>query len=98
MDPATIAASLVALLAPFLKKAAEEFAGEAGKGAASFVQDKAKALWQRLRGSFSGDGSAVERLDRFAHDPEAHKDEVETQIADKLARDKPLQDELAAVL
>ena len=49
MDPATIAASLVALLAPFLKKAAEEFAGEAGKGAASFVQDKAKALWQRLR-------------------------------------------------
>ena len=32
MDPATIAASADALLAPYLKKAAEEFAGEAGKG------------------------------------------------------------------
>jgi hypothetical protein len=98
MDPATIAASLVALLAPYLKKAAEEFAGEVGKGAASFVQEKAKALWQRLRGSFSGDGSAAELLDRFADDPDAHKDEVEAQVAGKLARDKPLQDELAAGL
>jgi hypothetical protein len=98
MDPATIAASVVALLAPYLKKAAEEFAGEGGKGAATFVQEKAKALWQRLRAGFAGDAPAVETLDRFAADPDAHKDEVEAQVAGKLAHDRPLQDELAAAL
>jgi hypothetical protein len=98
MDPVTIAASVVALLTPYLKKAAEEFAGAAGKSAASFVQGKAKILWQRLRAGFAGDAPAVESLDQFATDPDTHKDEVEAQIAAKLARDKPLQDELAAAI
>src|SRR5438309_1809452 len=63
MDPATIGASVVALLVPYLKKAAEEFAGEAGKGAATFVKEKAQALWHRLRAGFAGDASALEVLD-----------------------------------
>ncbi len=98
MEPATIAASLVALLAPYLKKAAEEFAGEAGKGVATFVQEKAKALWERLRAGFAGNAPAIQVLDRFAADPDAHRDEVEVQLAGKLAQDRPLQEELAATL
>ncbi len=98
MDPATIAASAVALLAPYLKKAAEEFAGEAGKGAATLVKEKAQALWQRLSAGFAGDAAAVEVLDRFAADPDAHKDEFEKKMAGKLAEDRPLRDEFAAAL
>jgi hypothetical protein len=105
MDPATIAASVVALLVPYLKKATEEFAGEAGKfageagkGAALFVQEKAKALCERLRSKFASDTPAVETFNRFASDPDAHKGEMETQLASKLIDDKPLQDELAAAL
>jgi hypothetical protein len=98
MDPATIAAGTVTLLVPFFKKAAEALAGEAGKSAAAFVQEKAAILWHRLRASFADDVPAIETLDRFAGDPDAHKDEVEAQVAAKLAGDNPLKDEFAAVL
>lgn len=98
MEPATIAAGVVALLAPYMKKAVEGFAGEAGKGAASLVQERAKALWQRLRAGFAGDAPAVETLDRFAADPDAHINAAEAQIAAKLAQDGLLRDELAAAL
>jgi hypothetical protein len=46
MDPASIGAGVVAFLVPYLKKSAEEFAGEAGKTA----HDKAKVPWQKIRG------------------------------------------------
>jgi hypothetical protein len=98
MDPTTIAASVVTLLVPYLKKAAEAFAGEAGKTAATFVQEKAATIWRRLRARFAGDEQAVEALNQFAGDPDAHKEEVEAQVAAKLADDKSLQDEFAAII
>ncbi|MDA9396263.1 hypothetical protein WN73_37750 [Bradyrhizobium sp. CCBAU 45394] len=98
MEPSVIAASVVALLTPYLKKAAEEFAGEAGKGAATFVQEKAKAIWERLRKAFSADPSATAALNRFEADPNAAKDEAEAQIASQIARDNGLQTELAAAI
>jgi hypothetical protein len=98
MDPSTVAASLVTLLAPYLGKAAMEFAGEAGKQAQTFVQERAKALWERLRLAFADDAHSAETLDRFASDPDTHKEEVEARVADRLTRDKPLQDELATGL
>jgi hypothetical protein len=98
MDPVTIAASLTALLAPYLQKAAEEFAGGVGKGAATFVQQKAGAIWHRLRSAFAGDAPAAEVLDKFEADPAAHKDTIEVQFAAKLKQDEPLMRELAAAI
>ena len=98
MDPATIAASVIALLAPYLQKATEAFAGEAGKGAASFVQEKAKAIWNRLRDSAASDPPAAEALERFAADPDVHRNEAEARMVAQLTRDKTLLDELAGTL
>ena len=98
MEPSVIAASVVALLTPYLKKAAEAFAGEAGKGAVTFVQEKAKAIWERLRKASGPDPSATAALDRFEADPDAGKNEAETQIANQIAQDNSLQTELAAVI
>jgi D-alanyl-D-alanine carboxypeptidase len=94
MDPATIAASAAALLAPYLKKAAEDFVGEAGK----YVQEKAKVLWQKLRSKLDGDPPAKEVLDRFEADPVAHGEAFQAKLEEKVAQDPPLSDELSSEL
>jgi hypothetical protein len=94
MDPASIAAALGALLAPYLKKVAEDFAGEAGK----YVQGRAKALWVRLRARLSGDPRAKEALDHFEADPEGRKAEFEEVVGSRVAGDASLRDELAAAI
>jgi hypothetical protein len=94
MDPATIAASVAALLAPYLKKAGEDFVGEAGK----FVQDKAKVLWQKLRAKLDGDPQGKIVLDNFEEDPKANGEAFTTKIEEKVASDKALSDELSADL
>jgi hypothetical protein len=94
MDPATIAASVGALLLPYLKKIGEDFVGEAG----SYVQDKAKILWQKLRAKLDGDPPAKEVLDRFEKDPVTHAADFQTKIQEKVAADKPLADEISADL
>lgn len=92
MDPATIAASAAALLAPYLKKAGEAFVGEAGK----FVHDKAKVLWQKLRAKLDGDPPAKVVLDRFEKNPDAHGDEFKAKIEEKVTADEPLGNEISA--
>jgi hypothetical protein len=94
MDPVSIAAAVGALLAPYFKKAAEDFVGEAGK----YVQGKAKALWERLRAKFEGDPPAKEALGRFEADPDAARPAFEAQVAKKVAADAALRDELAQAL
>lgn len=94
MDPATIAASAAALLAPYLKKAAEDFVGEAG----NYVQEKAKLLWQKLRAKLDGDPPAKEALDRFEADPGAHGEAFQAKLEEKIAQDPPLSDELSSEL
>jgi hypothetical protein len=94
MDPATIAASVGALLLPYLKKIGEDFVGEAG----SYVQEKAKLLWQKLRARLDGDPSAKEVLDRYETDPVTHGTKFQTTIQEKFAADKPLSDEISAQL
>jgi hypothetical protein len=94
MDPATIAASIAALLAPYLKKAGEDLVGEAGK----FVQEKATVLWQKLRAKLDGDPTTKIVLDRFEKDPEAHGDEFRAKIEKTVSADKPLSDEFSADL
>jgi len=92
MDPATIAASATALLGPYLKKAGEEFAGEAGK----LVWEKAKALWQKLRGRLDGELQVKAVLDDFEKDPETHGEVFKKTIEEKLASNKILSTEISA--
>lgn len=94
MDPVSIAAGVGALLAPYLKKAAEEFAGEAGK----YVQEKTKGLWEKLRAKFESDPQAEKTLERFEADPEGARPDFEAQLEKKVTEDPSLRDELAQAL
>jgi hypothetical protein len=92
MDPTTIAASVAALLAPYFKKAGEEFAGEAGK----FVLEKARDLWKKLRAKFDGEPHGKAVLDDFEKDPQAHGDAFKARIEERFASDKALCEEISA--
>jgi hypothetical protein len=92
MDPATIAAGAAALLAPYLKQAGEEFAGEAGK----YVQEKARDLWRKIRAKLDGDAPAKVVLDKFEANPDAHAEEFKAKVEEKIGADKPLADQISA--
>jgi hypothetical protein len=94
MDPTTVAAGVVALLSPYVKKAAEDFAGEAGK----YVFEKAKLLWGRLQTKFQGEQSTRQVLERFVADPDGNGEQLRAKIEEKLAQDPQLADELSAAL
>lgn len=94
MDPITVAAGLVALLSPYVKKAAEEFAGDAGK----YALDRTKLLWEKLQAKFHGELGMAQALDRFASDPDGNREHLRAKIEEKLAQDPRLNDELSSVL
>ena len=105
MDPVTLTAGLAALLAPFLKKAAEKFADEAGSEAGKFVLEKAQTLWEKLRVDRQGigevgrgDRSGEQALEQFKTDPDAQLDTFQEKVSLRLARDPALAEELAALL
>lgn len=90
----TIAAAVGALLAPYFQKAAEAFAGEAGK----YVHGKAKDMWEKLRARVGGDPHAAATLDRFERDPDGARTELEALVERQAAADTALRDELAGAL
>ena len=94
MDPVTIAAAVGALFAPYFKKAAEAFAGEAGK----YVHGKVKDMWETLRARVAGDPQAAAALDRFERDPDGAQPELEALVEKQAAADIALRDELAEAL
>jgi hypothetical protein len=94
MDPVTIAAAVGALFAPYFKKAAEAFAGEAGK----YVHGKVKDMWEKLRARVAGDPQTAAALDRFERDPDGARTELEALVEKQAAADTALRDELAEAL
>jgi len=94
MDPVTIAVAVGALVAPYFKKAAEAFAGEAGK----YVHGKVKDIWEKLRTRVAGDPQAAATLDRFERDPDGARTELEALVEKQAAADTALRDELAEAL
>lgn len=94
MDPVTIAAAVGALFAPYFTRAAEAFAGEAGK----HVHGKAKDMWEKLRARVGGDQQAAATLDRFEIDPDGARTELEMLVEKQAAADTTLRDELAEAL
>ena len=83
MDLATIAVSVVTLLAPFVKKGAEQFAGEAGKA----VWEKTKELFSKVKSKLSHDTFAAGALDRFRSEPEDYQDVLQKELEKQLAGD-----------
>jgi hypothetical protein len=94
MDPLTIAAGAVALLSPVVKKAMEEFAGDAGKA----IWEKAKGLFARLRRSLAGEPAAEEALGKFERDPEGGKADLQARLKERFERDEALRKEVEEVL
>jgi hypothetical protein len=94
MDPVTIAAAVGALFAPYFKRAAEAFAGEAGKS----VHGKVKDMWEKLRARVAGDPQAAAALDHFERDPDGARPELEALVEKQAAADTALRDELAEAL
>lgn len=94
MDPVSIAAALGTLLAPYLRGAAEDFAGEAGQ----YVWNKARVLWEKLEARFEGDPPAEEVLRDFEAQPDAARSAFEAHLQKKIAEDTTLRAELAEAL
>ena len=92
MDPitATLAANVVAVLAPYVAVGAQEFARNVGKEA----YEKAKTMLAALKAKWTGDEEATDALTRFEEKPERYAPVLEDVLNEKLAQDK----ELAAVL
>ena len=92
MEPTIIAASVVTLLSPYLKKTVEEFAGEAGKKAF----DKAGQLFSWIKSKVTGEAATT--LTRFEKDPDRYQPFLEDVLSEQLAQDAAFRDELAAKL
>jgi hypothetical protein len=92
MDPitATLAANVVAVLAPYVAVGAQEFVRNAGKDA----YEKAKTMFAALRAKWTEDEEATDALTRFEEKPERYAPVLEDVLNEKLAEDK----ELAVVL
>jgi hypothetical protein len=92
MDPVTasLAANVVAVLAPYVAVGAQEFARNVGKEA----YEKAKTMFAALRAKWAGDEEATDALTRFEEKPERYAPVLEDVLKERLAEDK----ELAAVL
>ncbi len=92
MDPvvASLAANVVAVLAPYVTMGAQEFVKSAGREA----YEKAKSMLGALKTRWSGDEEATDTLTRFEDKPERYAPVLEDILKEKLIQDK----ELAAVL
>lgn len=91
---ATLAANTVAILVPYVKKGAEEFASEVGKAAA----ERVKGLLNTLKVRLSGDKESIENLEHFEEKPERYKSTLEDILQEKLNQDKDIATELERLL
>ena len=95
MDPSIYdSANAIAILLPYIKKGAEEFARVAGENAA----EKAKSLLNTLKARWKGDKEATENLERFEEKPERYQFVLKDILKEKLAEDKDLAADLAEIL
>jgi hypothetical protein len=90
----TLAASVVAILTPYVKKGAEKVIDEAGKVA----KKKIGELLDTLKKRFSGDKEATDQLEYFEKDPETYKPVMEKILQRRMSEDKGLADELDKLL
>ncbi|HID62663.1 MAG TPA: hypothetical protein EYP49_08020 [Anaerolineae bacterium] len=94
MDISTLVPAVMALLAPFVAKGAEEFARTAGKAAA----EKAGALLRTLRERWSKDDEAKDALTKFEQKPERYRPVVEDILTEAVKADPAFAQALSQIL
>lgn len=94
MDISTLVPAVMALLAPFVAKGAEEFAKMAGKAAA----EKAGALLNTLKERWSQDDEAKDALARFEQKPERYRPVVEDILTEAVKADPAFAQALSQIL
>jgi hypothetical protein len=96
VDPVTasLAANVVAVLAPYAALGAQEFAKSVGREA----YEKAKTMLAALRAKWKGDEEATDALTRFEEKPERYAPVLEDVLREKLAEDKELTAVLSTLL
>ncbi|MBC7250859.1 MAG: hypothetical protein H5T62_11305 [Anaerolineae bacterium] len=94
MDISTLVPAVMALLAPFVAKGAEEFAKTAGKAAA----EKAGALLRTLKERWSKDDEAKDALAKFEQKPERYRPVVEDILAEAIRTDPAFAQALSQIL
>lgn len=96
MDPitASLAANVVAVLAPYVVVGAQEFSRNVGKEA----YEKARTMLAALRAKWAGDEEAADALTRFEEKPERYAPVLEDVLREKLAEDKELAMVLSTLL
>src|SRR5439155_9303105 len=90
MDPATIAASVITVLTPYIKDAGTE----ALKAAGEIALGKAKDLLSWLKERFSGDAVAAKDLSRYESNPEKFEPVLQSALEEKMQADAGFATEL----
>src|SRR5262245_28379929 len=98
MDIATLAASAVAILTPYLSKGADALASALGKKVGKEASEAGSHLLNLLRRQFSDDKEASEQLTKFEDGPELHASALESVLLERLKKDRKLAGELREFL
>ena len=96
VEPVSLAATAVALLAPYLKRLAERTADDVADAALPAVKRLYQAVKQKLRPG-TGAGQQLERVEQQPGS-EAGRQALHTALAVELARDPGFADELASLV
>ncbi len=96
MDPTSLAATVVAVLAPHLAKAGEKLAEETGKA----VAEKIGSLYQALKTRFENKPAAQEALTDLEANPknEDAKGALRRQLEKQMVTDRSLKETLEKLL
>jgi SOS response regulatory protein OraA/RecX len=94
----TLAVQVVAILLPFVKKGADEFASEIGQAAGKEAASMVKNLLNTLKTRWKTDKEASGELARFEEKPERYQPVLEDILKEKLAEDKDLAAELRQIM
>jgi hypothetical protein len=90
MDPATLAASAVAILTPYVSKAGKELVDTVGQ----LAYDHAKKLFTSLKARWSNDPVAADTLSRFEKKPEVHGPALQEIVEERVQTDNELREEI----
>lgn len=94
MSVTALAASVVAVLTPYIVKGAESVAGELGKKALGKGEALLSSLWARWKGK--PDAETI--LSKFVDDPEVGKANFQTELALDLATDEAFREAVQSVV
>jgi hypothetical protein len=91
-----LAAKVIQVLAPYVKKGFEKFAGDVGEAAAK----KVKGLFETVKKRLIGDKFAEDAFERFEKDPENNNNKIlaQTVINEKIEKDQNFEKELKELL